>query len=202
MRLRSSGFTLIELMVSIAVLAVLMALAVPSFVDFRQRAALRGASDQLVSIWGDARFEALKRNRLVKVVIKGNGSGGLCVGVAEATSAADDTECDCLTLACGIANYPTNQNDWRGVTMVGSPTLGNTSTAVAVIDPKRGILAQAADAGGVSLKGPAGSKDYRLNVEVDRNGRAVVCEPAEASHKLPQYTDRRCPSAIAPAPAT
>lgn len=202
MRLRSSGFTLIELMVSIAVLAVLMALAVPSFIEFRQRAALRGATDQLVSVWGDARFEALKRNRLVKVVIKGDGAGGFCLGVAEAASAADDTVCDCLTSACGIANYPTNQNDWRGVTMVGSPTLGNTSTAVAVIDPKRGILAQPGDAGGISLKGPAGSNDYRLNVEVDRNGRAVVCEPSEAPNKLPQYTDRRCPPVPAPAPAT
>ena len=57
----AKGFTLIELMVALAVLAILAVVAIPSFIDFRERAAVRGAGDQLVSFWANARLEALKR---------------------------------------------------------------------------------------------------------------------------------------------
>ena len=60
------GFTLIELMVSLAVLAILVVVAVPSFVAFRQRTALDGAAQQLASCWNEARFEALRKTLDVK----------------------------------------------------------------------------------------------------------------------------------------
>ena len=56
------GFTLVELMVGLAVLAILTAAALPSFAAFRQRAAVREAADQAVAFWNTARFEAVKRN--------------------------------------------------------------------------------------------------------------------------------------------
>jgi len=61
---RVSGFTLIELMVGIALMAILAALAVPSFNDFRQRAALRGAVEQFGSTLAEVRNEAVKENAI------------------------------------------------------------------------------------------------------------------------------------------
>ena len=77
------GFTLLELMVTIALLSVLLVIAVPSFTEFRQRAAIRGAADQVATFWGDARFEALRRNQFVKVGFRTSGTtfclgAGLC----------------------------------------------------------------------------------------------------------------------------
>lgn len=198
-RSRAPGFTLIELMVTIAVLAVMLALAIPSFSDFRQRAAIRGAADQIVSFVGDARFEALRRNGMVKVGVVKNAAGAYCIGAAQTNDAEDDSACDCFDVtppfACDVALYPTAQSEWRGVRMPSNPGWGGSAAdlaGVVVFDPKRGVLTQSGDAGAVSLQSPPGTQDYRLNVAIDLVGRTVACQPSTAPSKLPQYADRPC----------
>jgi prepilin-type N-terminal cleavage/methylation domain-containing protein len=192
------GFTLIELMVTLSVLAILAVLAVPSFSQLRERSALKGAADQISSFWGDARFEALKRDAAVKVVFNTNASGEFCMGATTVDPNAD-TACDCFTAgACNVGSYPANQGEWRGVRIIAAPnttTLGDDDTdtiGVAAIDPKRGTLADRTDSGRIFLRGPNGSTDYRLNVVIDGNGRAIQCEPSAAPSKIPEYTNRRC----------
>lgn len=193
------GFSLIELMVAVAVLAILLAVAIPSFNDFRQRAALRGAVDQMVSFWGDARFEAVRRNSLVKVGVVTKATGEYCIGAATTTIPGDDSACDCFTAAaCNVGQFPADQGEWRSIRLLGSPAWGGSDAdlqGVAVINPKRGNITESADADSVSLGSPANSGvNYRLNVAIDRNGRAVVCEPDTATSKMPQYADRPCKS--------
>jgi hypothetical protein len=134
---------------------------------------------------------------MVKVGLRTTSAGAMCIGAATTTDPDDDTPCDCFTSgACNVSAYPADPSEWRRVVPVGQPTLGNTDTdddGVAVIDPKRGGLTQRTDAGGISLKAPiGGGVDYRLNMAVDGNGRAVLCEPAAAPTKLPEYSGRRC----------
>lgn len=57
-----AGVTLLELMVGVALIAILAALAVPSFNDFRQRATLRGAVEQFGSRLAEVRNQAVKEN--------------------------------------------------------------------------------------------------------------------------------------------
>lgn len=187
------GFTLIELMITIALLSVLLVIAVPSFNEFRQRAALRGAADQVVTFWGDARFEALRRNQFVKVGFRTSGTN-FCIGAATTTDPADDTSCNCFNAgACNVAAYPQNQTDWRGMTVAAVTTMGDDDGGVIVINPKRGNITETADEGRIFLGTPTSSNaNYRLNIVFDRNGRAIVCEPALAPNKLPQFVNRRC----------
>lgn len=197
---RIHGFTLIELMVTVAVITVIGILALPSFSSFRQRAALRAGSEQVVSFWNQARFEAAKRNQMVKVGVNVSGAN-FCLGAATTTDTADNTPCDCFTAnACDVAGYPApgaaNQAEWKGVTFLVdagvTPSLGGVDNRVAVIEPKRGGLTEAGDVGALTFVGPNGSKDYKLNFIVDQFGRANLCESNLAADNMSDYNGREC----------
>lgn len=57
------GFTLIELMVTIAIATILMMVAVPSFVQFRRNAALSDAVSGLITAANTTRANAMKQGR-------------------------------------------------------------------------------------------------------------------------------------------
>lgn len=65
---RNAGFTLIELMVTVAVAATLLVIGVPSFVAFQRSSELTSAANSFVAALGAARGEAMKRGRQAVVV--------------------------------------------------------------------------------------------------------------------------------------
>lgn len=65
-----AGFTIFELIVSMAVAAILGALALPSFAEFIDDNRLRGVATELMSDLNLARGEAIKRNARVLVCPK------------------------------------------------------------------------------------------------------------------------------------
>ncbi|MGZ8934442.1 MAG: GspH/FimT family pseudopilin [Methylobacter sp.] len=72
-KLRNSGFTLLELMLVIAIIAILAALAVPSFSTTLAKQRTTGAAEAVLADLRWARAEAIKRNRNVRVTFT-NGS--------------------------------------------------------------------------------------------------------------------------------
>lgn len=65
---QANGFTLIELMVTISIAAILMMVAVPSFTSFQRNAQLTSFSNTLLASVNAARGEAMKRGRYAMVV--------------------------------------------------------------------------------------------------------------------------------------
>lgn len=66
-RSRARGFTLIEMMTAIVVLAVILAIAVPNLAGFVRTSRVRGAQSELISSLMLARSEAAKRGVTVSV---------------------------------------------------------------------------------------------------------------------------------------
>lgn len=72
------GFTLVELMITVAVLAIVVTLAAPSFSDLINRNRLTGAANEIVGALQTARMEAVRRN--ASVVLCPSTDGASCSG--------------------------------------------------------------------------------------------------------------------------
>ena len=82
--MRQRGFTLVELMVVLAVAMVLLAVSVPSFFSTTARARLEGAVNELAIDLQYARSEAVRERAAVTLAVSANG-GGYTITNATAT---------------------------------------------------------------------------------------------------------------------
>ena len=83
---RNSGFTLVELMVTLAVMTILVTVAVPAFIDVIRDNRQIAATNELVTALNYARSEAIKRGVPVSVC--------RCVDNASATPSCDESGSD------------------------------------------------------------------------------------------------------------
>ncbi|WP_410498465.1 Tfp pilus assembly protein FimT/FimU [Chitinibacter sp. S2-10] len=95
---KQSGLSLIELMVTIAVLAILATVAVPSMIQYINRARLVSVAEELQRDIQFARSETIRNNRPVLLTVK-TGSQQ-CYGLTAKTSA-----CNCTLTNAATNNY-------------------------------------------------------------------------------------------------
>lgn len=93
---KAPGFTLIELMIALAVAALLFAWAVPSFQQFMNRATLSSETNSWVGVLNFARNEAVTRGEKVTI----------CRAAGDPESCDGSTQCLCGTTATA-PNYHT-----------------------------------------------------------------------------------------------
>jgi len=120
---RAFGFTLIELMIVIAVLGVLTAIALPSFQSTLERRRLVGATDILYANLQYARSEAIKQNQAVQFSFS---TGTWCYGIDD-----DGANCDCTSPAsCTVDTVQkvVNGSDYQNVTIATTNFAGTSFT--------------------------------------------------------------------------
>ena len=70
-----AGFTLLELIVVIAIIGISLSIAIPQLSSFSQNATLRAAARELYGQFQRAKMEAIKRNETVAIVFSTAGHG-------------------------------------------------------------------------------------------------------------------------------
>ena len=188
-RNQTNGFTLIELMSTLAVAAVLLVAAAPSFISFQRNSELTSLANKLVGAINSARGEAMKtgRNAYVIPTNTSNWSGGWRVYVDLNGNDSYDAGTDMLVLSepavssfltisgnnsAAVATSPTPHIGFNGSGFARSIPSSNTLANVALTIKRNDISSTTAD------------EETRL-VIVARTGRTRACKPS---------TDRSCNS--------
>lgn len=136
----SQGFTLIEVMVVVAIMAVLATIAAPSFTPLIERWRVRQATEGLESTWYFARSEAIKRGGNVIIQKLPNGTNGCTLSPNNADWGCGWRVCT-ITTAAGTCNSSGSQQLQRFDTPVNVEVTRTTSGGARIVLNRWGLVA-------------------------------------------------------------
>jgi type IV fimbrial biogenesis protein FimT len=178
----SRGFTMIEMMVTVAVIAVLLTLVGPSMVNYLVKKRVEGAASELLTDMQYARSESVTRNTRVRMSF-----GTYCYVItaqpAAASPASSCSQTGNSTIGTAAAELKTRQLQYgstagKQIAM----TLGFLSGGNAWIefDPVRGIatFSDGNASGTVDIAGDPGT--WQLQTQLCTMGRATQCSPNQS----------------------
>ena len=174
---KSLGFSLVELMIGVAVLAIIMSIAFPSFNAMLKNSQIRNAAESIQNGIQVARTEAVKRNVPVQFDLRGtNSAWTVCVQPSPAASCpATDNATTIQSRAIGEGT----STDIAITTTNATPFVFNSFGAMtSPVPSSTGLVAVTADLN-TSVLSAAESRELRVNIGAGGNIR--MCDPNIAS---------------------
>lgn len=114
-KLLLSGVTLVELLIMLAITAILLITAIPTFADMLERYRVKAATEKLFLYLHHAKSEAIKRNQRIHLTFNSTNSGAVwCYGLKI------NAACDCtIEGSCQIngAQKVINSSEFTGVSI-------------------------------------------------------------------------------------
>jgi type IV fimbrial biogenesis protein FimT len=165
---RAQGFTLIELMIGIAVLAIVLALGMPSYNAWIQNTRLRNTAESILAGLQLARSEAVSRNQSVRFVFDET-DGDWVVGCVTAST----------TCPAGIQKKMRGEGSSSSITVVASDDH-------TIIFDSLGRMTSPVPGGGASFASfevdilpavLAADKTRDLRITIDIGGGVRLCDP-------------------------
>lgn len=184
----NKGFTLIEVLVVVAVLAIITSLAIPSYRTILEKRQVTSGAEQLGAFVSAVQIEAVRRNEPIAVRYMRTDSDTWCVGlIVVDTGSTSNTPCDCTVPAGG-----TNACEIDGQLRVMQSTdltypgimNGMDGDGAFAFDPVRGLLIEPTKAAEFEMLSENGT--YALNVQVTGTGRVKACSKSNAKD-VPGY---------------
>jgi len=184
-RKKAFGFTIIELMIVMIIVAVGVALAVPTFRSITEKRQLTSAAENVAAFLNFAQSAAVKYDRDVIINMQRSNFNTWCVGAILGTTACDCMETDTAAASfCDINGVPSRL--WHGdvisnasYQLLQSIQVDGTASANSnvIIDPVRGTLLNLET---ISFQmhtntGSGEDKEYQLNVNVLPTGSVSIC---------------------------
>jgi prepilin-type N-terminal cleavage/methylation domain-containing protein len=171
----AAGFGLHELMVVLSLVAVLSALAVPSYGEAIEKRRITNGAEQIVSFVRTIQTESVKRNRMATVSYSSEDDGSWCIGAV-----LNQIPCDCMQTDqsdpgfCAIDSAPwvLRDTDVQARNLISSVS-GDGAFA---FDPVRGMFRDPTDSLVLGLH--SGEGQFRLNLSVASTGKIALCLPS------------------------
>ncbi|WP_421240434.1 GspH/FimT family pseudopilin [Aeromonas enteropelogenes] len=160
---RSAGFTMIELMIALALVALLLTVAIPSYQSLRQEQMVKAATQAVYTDVMLLKSEAIKRNRNLTLMVFNSGLSDWCYRIAIDGSGS----CTSCTDSCSSleGRKGGDASEFPGITLTASYTGGKLT-----FSPRRGTL----PSGNIELSSDA----YSMRVISNNLGRVSTCVPA------------------------
>ena len=194
---KTKGFTVIEMMIAVAVLAIITALALPSYREILEKRKVTSAAEQTMSFLSSAQLESVKRNRTVAVQFgtyskDGDSAVHWCLGMT------DQATCDCrpdaatCTIEGAVRSFQSDTLKYRK----GASSIDTTATqfgggdSIFQFDPVRGLTLNS-ETVDLALISPDQAM-YALNVELTPTGRVKICTSSRGSKPVPGFD--ACPA--------
>jgi type IV fimbrial biogenesis protein FimT len=193
LRRLQSGFSLVELLIGIAILALLMALGVPEYATFLNNSRVRTTADTLVSGLNLARAEAVKRNARVQFVQTDEEPLENLVNALPQSTTGINWVVRELVPATGLHNFiegkagaeGSGRADATSVVVTSSSTEASydgilTFTGFGALTIARPVTFQVTNptAGACAAPLGAGGPIRCLNVVVSPGGQVRICDPS------------------------
>lgn len=198
--MRERGFSLIELLVTITVLALILTVAMPTLGTWMDNTRIRNTAEALQNGLQTARSEAVRRNQSISFYLVSLTNPGVMDNncALSATSSAWVVSVDSPAAKCGSAPSTTvapkivearTGNDAGGKVKVSGLLADGTTAANTVTFNGFGRITNTDPLARIDIKGPDDSVTYRkLRLEITRAGAVRMCDP-----KVSDATDpRKC----------
>ena len=151
------GFTLTELMITVAIVGIVASLAVPSFQDMIERNRLKEAVESLKSDLMFARTEAIKRSQDIIINRVTGNNGAWFYGMN--------------TIACDAAEGTSTELDYCSIKRIMGTAYSQTNLISQSGNTTFTFRRGTANAGNTCFS----TTNYKLRVKVSNTGRITVC---------------------------
>lgn len=170
---RSLGFTLIEAMITMAILTIIAAIALPNLTTALENGRIRGSADQITNLLYFAKSEAIRQNKVISINFASS-----CIGIK-----SGPTNCNCTITSTADATYcSTRRLDITSLGINGGSLTPSVSNLA--ISPIRGTLATST--AGESLPATivlTSAKGKSATIGINALGRFSSC--TSSTQKIP-----------------
>lgn len=198
-RRQSPGFTLIELVIVMVIVAIGVALAVPTFRDTIEKRQLTSSAEYIATFMSLSKSNAVKHNRDVIVNMRRTDLDTWCIGATLGSVACNCFETDpANTLFCDIEGVAQRLDQAAVISnasyeLMFQMNLNDTATANGnfIFDPVRGTLVDL-DTVNIQMhtnEGSGANKNYQLEVDILPTGRVSICTASGRKRLLRRYPE-------------
>lgn len=162
---RSAGFTMIELMIAVALVALLLTIAIPSYQSLRQEQMVKAATQAVYTDVMLLKSEAIKRNSSLSLIVFNSGASNWCYRIAidGAGSCASCSD----TCSSVEGRKGADASEFPGVILAGSYAESSSQVRPISFSPRRGTL----PSGNITVT----SSNASMKVITSNLGRVRTC---------------------------